>query len=61
MEELDVFTQNDLSKLWQFDYAIIPVSLEKLYTNPPSTHAIKKHEQYLEAWDVERWNENKIS
>lgn len=55
MEELDVFTHNNLSKLWQFDYAIIPLTLEQLYANPPLTHAIIKHEHHLEAWDVERW------
>ncbi|MCR5887666.1 hypothetical protein LRS06_07715 [Hymenobacter sp. J193] len=44
-------------KLWQFDYALIPSSLEKLYSKKPYRHSIKHHESYFEAWYIERWKE----
>ncbi len=53
--ELEVFAHNDHSQLWQFDYAIIPLSLAHLYNHLPATHAINKHESHIEAWNVERW------
>lgn len=42
-------------KLWQFDYAIIPLALEQTYSTPPLTHKIIRHDNYLEAWYIDRW------
>jgi hypothetical protein len=57
MEALEAFSEKDLSKLWEFDYAIIPNHLAMLYSKPPSTHTIKKHEIFIEAWYSDRWKE----
>lgn len=57
MEALEAFSDKDLTKLWEFDYAIIPNTLAVLYCKPPATHTIKKHENYIEAWYTERWND----
>ncbi len=46
---------NDSSKLWQFDYAFIPNTLESLYSKKPDTHNIKRHENYFETWYIARW------
>lgn len=48
---------NDLAKLWQFDYAVIPSTLEKFYSNKPTTHNIKRHDNYFETWHIDRWQE----
>ncbi len=57
MEALEAFSEKDLSKLWEFDYAIIPNHLAVLYSKPPVTHSIKKHETHIEAWYTQRWKE----
>ncbi len=44
-------------KLWHFDYALIPLTLGKLYSNKPKTHKIRSHENYFEAWYIDRWKE----
>ncbi len=49
---------NDKKKLWQFDYAIIPLTYEDIYSNKPTTHSIKRHENYIEAWYADRWKES---
>ena len=45
-------------KLWQFDYAIIPLTLEQTYSTPALTHKIIHHENHLEAWYFDRWTPN---
>jgi hypothetical protein len=45
-------------ELWQFDYAIIPLTLELTYSIPPLTHKIIRHNNYLEAWYIDRWTPN---
>ncbi len=57
MEALEAFSDNELTKLWEFDYAIIPNHLAVLYSKPPATHTIKKHPTHIEAWFTERWKE----
>lgn len=47
--------EGNLSKRWQFDYALIPPALEKLYENVPVTHQIAGRGSYLEAWYTDRW------
>jgi hypothetical protein len=47
----------DSTKLWQFDYALIPNLLDELYLKKPKTHELKKHENYFEAWNINRWKE----
>lgn len=49
---------NDQEKLWQFDYALIPLTLEKIYSTKPVTHNIKRQENYIEAWYADRWKES---
>lgn len=55
--DFDGIRYNDLAKLWQFDYAVIPSTLEKLYSNKPTTHHIKRHDNYFETWHTDRWKE----
>ena len=55
--DFDGIRCNNLSKLWQFDYAVIPLTLEKVYSNKPVTHNIKKHDNYFEAIYITRWKE----
>ncbi|MGB4774242.1 MAG: hypothetical protein WBP45_03645 [Daejeonella sp.] len=54
-EDFEGIRYNDFKKLWQFDYALIPVTLNHLYSNKPKTHTIKKYETYFEAWHNNRW------
>jgi hypothetical protein len=56
-EEFHAFRSNSQRNLWQFDYAMIPLAQAELYANIPKTHKLKKHKNYLEAWDVEKWPE----
>lgn len=48
---------NNSAQLWQFDYALIPLVLEKLYSKIPPTHKVKRHESYLEAWSIDTWKD----
>jgi hypothetical protein len=54
-QDFDAIRCNDSHKLWQFDYALIPITLEKLYSKPPQTHKLLRFENYFESWDIERW------
>jgi len=56
--DFDGIRSNDKEKLWQFDYALIPLTLENIYNTKPNTHNIKRHENYIEAWHVDRWKES---
>lgn len=56
--DFDGIRNNDAEQIWQFDYALIPLTLEKLYSIKPETHNIKHHKDYFEAWCVDRWQEN---
>lgn len=55
--DFDGIRSNDKEKLWQFDYALIPLTLEDLYNTKPDTHNTKRHENYIEAWYADRWKE----
>lgn len=59
--DFDGIRCNDRTKLWQFDYAHIPHTLEHLYSIKPGTHQIKQHENYLEAWYIDRWKRQAAS
>lgn len=52
---------SDFARLWQFEYALIPLTLEKLYSWIPTTHSLKRHENYLEAWYTDRWKDENES
>ena len=54
-QDFDGFRNINKEKLWQFDYAIIPLTLQKTYSSPPLTHKIIHHNNYLEAWYIDRW------
>jgi hypothetical protein len=58
-QDFDGVRNINKEKLWQFDYAIIPLTLEETYSSPPLTHKIINHNNYLEAWYIDRWNPNK--
>lgn len=60
-EDFDGIRCNDKSKLWQFDYAQIPLNLENLYSETPSTHLVKRNGEFFEALRVSVWNENVVS
>jgi len=51
--------RGDKDKLWQFDYALIPLTLETTYLSTPTTHKIVKNENYLEAFYIDRWTPKK--
>jgi hypothetical protein len=57
-QDFDGFRNINKEKLWQFDYAIIPLTLEQTYSTPPLTHKIIRHDNYLEAWHIDRWKPN---
>ena len=48
---------NDSMKLWQFDYALIPFTLENLYNDKPKNYSIRKSENGFEVWNIDRWKE----
>jgi hypothetical protein len=56
--DFDGIRENNKKKLWQFDYALIPLTLEKIYSAKPETHNIRRQENYMEAWYADRWKEN---
>ncbi|MBO9702256.1 MAG: hypothetical protein J7604_18750 [Sporocytophaga sp.] len=39
-QDFDGLRTNDKSKLWKFDYALIPLSLKHLYNDVPITHEV---------------------
>jgi len=55
--DFDGIRCNDFTKLWQFDYALIPTTLDNLYSRKPETHNTKRHENYFEAWYIDQWKE----
>ncbi len=55
-EDFDGIRMNDQTKLWQFDYAIIPIGVIDLYKNKPDSHEIQKTDDYYESWFAKRWN-----
>jgi hypothetical protein len=48
-------TKKDKSKLWQFDYALIPFSLETIYSEVPTNYLVRKREKFIEALRMEVW------
>ena len=56
-EDFDGIRNNDLSKLWQFDYALIPLTLENVYRKKPETHYMKNSKNGFETWNMHRWKE----
>ncbi len=45
----------DTSKLWNFDYAIIPTTFENIYSNYPETHFAILNGNYIESYFLDRW------
>jgi hypothetical protein len=56
-EDFHAVRNNRKNELWQFDYALIPLSVSDVYFNLPKTHRIKHHKNYMVAWDFEKWPE----
>ena len=58
-EDFDGVRTGKIEKLWHFDYALIPKSLEQLYsTPPPTTFQTKQLDNFIEAWRIDRWTPN---
>ena len=55
--DFDGIRSNEMEKLWQFDYATIPSTLESLYSPKPTTHNCKRQGNYIEAWHEDRWKD----
>lgn len=43
---------------WNFDYAILPRSLDEVYETIKETHMVKKHENYIESWRMNTWKKD---
>lgn len=53
--DFEGIVSKDKTRLWQFDYALIPSALNVYYADCPATHQIAKHSSYLEAWQAKTW------
>ena len=49
---------HDKSKLWQFDYALIPLTLRQIYNDIPSTHEVIERDNALEVFYKGRWKKS---
>jgi hypothetical protein len=52
---------NDKTKLWQFDYALLPLALKHIYGDSPSTHQVIERDNALEIYYKDRWKKEKPS
>ncbi len=57
-EDFNALRSNSKRNLWQFDYALIPLAQTEIYSNVPETHKLKRHKNYMDAWEVEKWPES---
>ncbi len=48
----------DIKNLWQFDYALIPVSLSPLYSPIRDNYAVRNSGLFYEFWSVDKWKSN---
>ncbi len=51
-------TKNHL-KLWEFDYALIPIKLSDTYMQIPKAFSSQEHSASIELWDNTRWRRNR--
>lgn len=56
-DDFEGIRTNAKSKLWHFDYGLIPSAIENVYSNKPITHQTKRHNDFFEAWNINQWNE----
>jgi len=56
-EDFDGIRIPDPTKLWQFDYSIIPKGLIDLYKTKPDSHEIIETNDYFESWFTKRWKD----
>ena len=54
-QDFDGLRANDNTKLWQFDYALIPLTLKGKYSLSPTTHEVIEKEDFLIAFHKKRW------
>ncbi|WP_028979865.1 hypothetical protein [Sporocytophaga myxococcoides] len=54
-EKFDRLRKNDKFKFWQFDYALIPLSLRHLYNNVPFIYKAVLNVNVLDAFYKGRW------
>ena len=56
-EDFDGIRNSNFSRLWQFDYALIPLALENIYRKKPKTHNLRINKNGFEVWNMYRWKE----
>lgn len=54
--DFDGLRKQDHSLLWQFDYAVIPNHLKRLYSSNPEDFLITEHEEYAEVINSKKWS-----
>ena len=54
-QDFEGIRTNNKKKIWQFDYAVIPISLESIYMPNSKIHKIKRHNLFFEAWYINKW------
>jgi len=57
-QDFDGLRTNDKTKLWQFDYALVPLTLAHVYNDIPPTHAVIERDNALEIFYKERWKKS---
>ena len=57
-QDFDGLRTGDKSKLWQFDYAMVPVTLKDIYRDIPTTHRVVERDNGLEIFYKERWKKS---
>jgi hypothetical protein len=57
-DDFDAIRCNDSTKLWHFDYALIPENMEFIYSKPPATHKVNRLDNYFESWYIDRWKKS---
>ena len=57
-QDFDGLRTNDKSKLWQFDYALVPLTLGQVYSTIPLTHLVIERDNALEIFNKERWKKS---
>ena len=54
-EPVELSVYKSMLNPWNFDYAILPRTLDQIYETVPPSHAFRKHDNYIEAWRVNKW------
>lgn len=60
-EPIELSIYKSMLNPWNFDYAILPKSLEQVYEPRAATHVLKKHEKYTESWRIDKWKKDVLT